>query len=378
MFDRNRIRPGHLTERDRKSSITDIYIKPGMPPSELPDGQQLPFEYQELMEKTADDIRNAREHGSSVILAYGAHVIKNGCGGILRRLVEDGYVTHLATNGAGSIHDWEFAYLGRTEEDVRRNVQTGDFGTWNETGKYMNLAIILGAAEGLGYGESISRLIHNDFLQIPATRDIRNRLEEIAKNPHALKEKDCGLLDLLRAIRMHPPPELSRQLVIEHPYKQYSVQEAAYAAEKPCTVHPGIGYDIIYTHPLCSEAAIGRTAGVDFLKYVDSVSRLNGGLYLSVGSAIMSPMVFEKSLSMARNVAAQEGREIADFRIVVNDIQLGEWGWGTGREPPKTSPAYYLRFCKTFDRMGAREMNYVCADNRGFLLSLHHALGGQK
>ena len=89
----------------------------------------------------------------------------------------------------------------------------------------------------------------------------------------------------------------------------------------------------------------------------------------------MSPMIFEKALSMARNIAKQSGTEINDFMIVVNDIQpAGDWQWGTGIEPPKDSPAYYLRFCKTYDRMGAREMYYFGADNRTFLLNLYHCL----
>jgi hypothetical protein len=114
---------------------------------------------------------------------------------------------------------------------------------------------------------------------------------------------------------------------------------------------------------------------VDWLRFADSVARLEGGVYISIGSAIMSPMIFEKALSMTRNVAKQAGNEIQDFMVVVNDIQpAGDWQWGTGMEPPKNSPAYYLRFCKTFDRMGAREMHYISLDNRAFLVNLYHCL----
>jgi hypothetical protein len=103
----------------------------------------------------------------------------------------------------------------------------------------------------------------------------------------------------------------------------------------------------------------------DFTTFAEAVSRLEGGVYLSVGSAIMSPMVFEKSLSMARNLARQEGRTIERFLIVVNDIQPGDWDWRAG-EPPKEHPAYYLRFCKSFARMGG-EFRYARVDNRAFL-----------
>jgi len=104
----------------------------------------------------------------------------------------------------------------------------------------------------------------------------------------------------------------------------------------------------------------------------------------------MSPMIFEKALSMARNVAEQESRKIDDFMIVVNDIQEGDWEWNSGTEPLKNSgteplknsgneplksdPAYYLRFCKTFNRMNAKELHYVNADNRSFLVNLYQKL----
>jgi hypothetical protein len=161
-------------------------------------------------------------------------------------------------------------------------------------------------------------------------------------------------------------------LTLPHLYKRYSVQDAAF--EKiDYTVHPCFGQDIIYTHPLNDGASIGKGAEIDFLKFVNSVSNLEGGVYLSIGSAIMSPMVFEKSLSMARNIAIQKGKKIDDFMIVVNDIQKGDWDWTRG-EPPKDNPAYYLRFCKTFYRMGARELHYLDQDNRKFLCSLYNSI----
>ena len=84
------------------------------------------------------------------MLTFGAHSIKNGLAKVFISLMENGWITHLATNGAGIIHDWEFAYQGMSSEDVRANVEKGQFGIWDETGFYINLAIIVGAYEGLG------------------------------------------------------------------------------------------------------------------------------------------------------------------------------------------------------------------------------------
>jgi hypothetical protein len=136
----------------------------------------------------------------------------------------------------------------------------------------------------------------------------------------------------------------------------------------PLTGHPSIGQDIIYAHPLNHGSAIGRAAMRDFLSFAQSIYNLNGGVYLSVGSAIMSPMIFEKSMAMAQNLALQEGWRFTDHHIVVVDLQPASWDWAHG-EPPQEHPAYYMRHCKSFRRMGGR-MEYLQADNRDFLLAL--------
>ena len=120
--------------------------------------------------------------------------------------------------------------------------------------------------------------------------------------------------------------------------------------------------------------AIGRGAVADFLSYADSVANLEGGVHIAIGSAIMAPMVFEKSLSMANNLALVEGRPpLSKHYMVVVDIQDGGgWNWNDG-EPPMDNPAYYLRFCKSFYRMGGT-LDYVCLDNCDFIVSLYHAL----
>ena len=137
------------------------------------------------------------------------------------------------------------------------------------------------------------------------------------------------------------------------------------------TVHPGIGYDIIANHPIFNGAVIGRAAGIDFRLFGGSVETLDGGVVLSVGSAIMGPQVFEKSLSCVNNLRLQDGRPIVpDHSIYVVDLQDGGgWDWSQG-EPPKTNPAYYLRFCKSYARMGG-EMHYLQCDNVAFIHNLY-------
>jgi len=121
-----------------------------------------------VLAETVERIRQARCNDRPVVLAFGAHTIKNGLGPVLIALIERGWVTHLATNGAGIIHDWEFAFQGESSEDVRANVNEGRFGLWAETGFNLNLALILGARDGLGYGEAIGRLITEEEHVIPA------------------------------------------------------------------------------------------------------------------------------------------------------------------------------------------------------------------
>ncbi len=370
LFDRSKLKILSLSERQSKSVIEKITIDPDSTPPPIKGND-------EFIDKIADTIIQAKQKQASVVLAFGAHVVKNGLGLILRRLAQEGFVTHLATNGAGSIHDWEFAFHGKSEEDVRNNVQQGRFGIWEETGKYINLALLAGASQGKGYGESIGELIHNDRIIIPDLDKLRNQIINNITDRNSKIKHIGGLVDLLSAMdcSLGKFKIQSGEIPIDHPFKKFSFQEAAYSSKIPATVHPGFGYDIIYANPYNFGAAIGRVAEVDWLRFANSIFNLEGGLYISICSAIMSPMIFEKALSMARNVAKQKGNNVKDFMIVVNDIQpAGDWHWGTGIEPPKSSPAYYLRFCKTFDRMGAREMHYICLDNRAFLVNLYHCL----
>lgn len=357
-FNRSRLQIHPLSERKNKVVIERDAISPQSVPRKLL-GPAM-----ETMAECVTKIRAARKANRPVILAFGAHSIKNGLAPVLIRLMEEGWVTLLATNGAGIIHDWEFAFQGASSEDVRANVDVGQFGIWQETGLYLNLALIVGAFEGLGYGESIGKMITREGLDIPSSEHLVKTARDIAMQAPGAA---AAALDLLAAVQ-----QLDLQpgfLAVPHPHKQYSAQAAAFRLDIPFTAHPMFGHDIIYTHPANSGAAIGRTAMQDFLTYAEQVSHLEGGVYLSIGSAVMSPMVFEKSFSMSQNIEIQAGRKITDHTMVVVDLAESTWDWQKDGDPPPDSSAYYLRYCKSFSRMGGT-MRYVCADNRDFLLTL--------
>jgi len=340
LLDRSKLYVHPLAERGNKVEIARDAVSPDTQPGELSAAGR------EVMGECIQKVRTARANGRPVMLAFGAHTIKNGLAPVLIRLIEHGWVTLLATNGAGIIHDWEFAYQGLSSEDVRANVDQGQFGIWQETGFYINLAIVVGAYEGLGYGESIGKLIQREGLD---------------------PDFAAAAIDLAGTlVRWSVAPGF---LSIPHPFKSYSAQAAAYRLNVPFTAHPMIGHDIIYTHPANHCAAIGRTGQRDFLTFANQVHQLEGGVYLSVGSAVMSPMIFEKSLSMSQNLEIQNGGKIKGHHMVIVDLAESSWDWQNDGEPPMNSPAYYLRYCKTFSRMGGT-MRYLSAHNRDFLLTL--------
>jgi hypothetical protein len=133
------------------------------------------------------------------------------------------------------------------------------------------------------------------------------------------------------------------------------------------------GHDIIYAHPMNQGAAVGRTAERDFLLFAGSIRCIEDGVYISLGSAVMSPMIFEKAFSMAQNLALQQGQRIERHSVFVVDLAESDWDWQRDGEPPENHRAYYLRYCKTFSRVGGT-MSYVTADNRDFLLTLSQGL----
>lgn len=263
---------------------------------------------------------------ASTILLMGAHVIRAGVSRHIIDLMERGVITHVAMNGAGPIHDWEFAEIGATTESVARYVSSGEFGLWRETGR-MNDAIAAGAAEGIGLGEALGR-------------------EILERRPQ------------------------------DFPHRDVSILAAGVRLGVPVTVHVGIGYDIIHEHPNCDGAALGATSYRDFLIFTESVTRLEGGVLLNFGSAVMGPEVYLKALAMARNVAHQEGRRIAKFTTAVFDlIPLPD---ETRRETAKSNPQYYFRPWKTIlarTVADGGESFYVQGDHRQTFPALWHAIG---
>ena len=325
-IDPSRIRVFPLAQRRNLVELARVAIDPDSPP---PD----PGPLAERLDLVMESIRQARKRGVSRILAYGAHTIKNGCGPLLIRLIETGWLTHLSTQGAGIIHDWELAFQGATSESVRENAPVGRFGTWDETGRNILAAVIDGAAQGRGFGESIGHHIHQH-------------------------------------------PKL-------HPFADRCVAARAFENRVPLCVLPGIGYDIFCCHPSFTPdagAAMGKASALDFHTIAHGVMNLTGGIYLSVGSAIMSPQCFEKAFSIANNLLEGEGKPfLRDHHVVVVDLQpSGGWDFSGDAEPPPDHPDYYQRLCKTFARMtgphgeeapGGR-LDYIQADNRLFLHNL--------
>jgi hypothetical protein len=360
-LDLRKIRVYPLADRKSLSNIDTLLVDPARQPAACDSGSM------NFIRDCAGRVAAARERGASVMLLYGAHLIKNGALRIVNLLLEKGWITHLATNGAGTIHDWELSFLGRTEESVRQNVATGTFGTWNETGRSIHLALLTGALQNEGYGRSLGRFIQEDGTMLPEVSTLEKLIRDEPANPLT-----PARAELLQTVLEHKLP--AGNFRVKHPWKETSILANAFRHNIPLTVHPGIGYDIISNHPMFNGAAIGRAAETDFASFGGSVERLDHGVVLSVGSAIMAPQVFEKSLSCVNNLRLQDNRPVVQSHtIYVVDIQDGgNWDWTKG-EPPKTNPAYYLRFCKSFARMGA-PMHYVQCDNVAFLHNLLHKL----
>lgn len=247
----------------------------------------------EKIDILAERIRSARKRGAAVMLMMGGHVIRSGAAPCLIRLMQEGYITHFAMNGATAIHDFEFAHLGATTESVAKYISEGQFGLWQEDAMY-NEAVNQGAADGLGFGESLGRyIVQKKF----AHRDI-------------------------------------------------SLLAACYESQIPATVHVGVGCDIVHEQPNCDGAALGLASYRDFLIYANTIENLEGGVFLNFGSAVIGPEVYLKALSMARNVAKQEERQITHFTTAVLDLLALE-DQNIHEAPPKSDPRYYFRPWKT-------------------------------
>ena len=360
-LDLTRVKVFPLAQRRSEAQIDEIIIGANSPAPAI-DAVNLG-----LIRQAAERIVAAKKSGAGVMLIYGAHLLKNGGSQILIKLIEGGWVTHLATNGAGTIHDWEFAWFGKSTESVQKNVATGTFGTWDETGRNIHLAILAGALREEGYGRSLGRFIIEDGVTLPTIAELE---EAIRREPsHPLTPARAEMLQAMRVHHLAPGRH-----EVKHPWKHTSVIGQAFKHDVPLTVHPGIGYDIISNHPMFNGAAIGRGAAIDFGQFGAAVESLDGGVVLSIGSAIMGPQVFEKSISCVNNLRLQAGRPVVrNHSIYVVDLQDGgNWDWSKG-EPPKENAAYYLRFCKSYSRMGGT-MQYLQCDNVAFTHNLLNQL----
>jgi hypothetical protein len=197
-------------------------------------------------------IVDARRNERAIIWGLGAHVVKTGLSPIIVDLIDRGFVSAIATNGAGVIHDFELALSGGTSEDVDAALGPGQFGMAEETAALLNGAINDGVARGLGLGQSVGAYL-------------------------------CGL---------------------QPPFERHSILARAARAGVPVTVHVAMGTDIIHMHPAASGAAIGEGSLRDFRYFTAAVARLAGGVYLNCGSAVVLPEVFLKAVAMARNQGA--------------------------------------------------------------------------
>jgi hypothetical protein len=191
----------------------------------------------------------ARQREAAIVWGIGAHVIKTGVAPILIDLMRRGYVSALAMNGAGIIHDFEIALAGATSEDVDESLGPGRFGMAEETGRVLNRIIRDAADRQQGLGQAVGRFLAEQ-----------------------------------RA-----------------PYADRSLAAAAHRLGVPVTVHVAIGTDIIHMHPDASGAAIGDVSLRDFRYFTSCVARLEGGVYLNCGSAVILPEVFLKAVALARN-----------------------------------------------------------------------------
>jgi hypothetical protein len=361
-LDTGSVRVQPLAMRTSKHALADILIDPDAPAPEA--GAMAP-----VLDRVVAAIQDARDRDAAVILCYGAHLVKNGLAPVVSRLLAGGWITHLATNGAGVIHDWEYAYGGRSEEDVQANVAHGTFGAWDETGRFTQLALLAGAVDGMGYGESLGRFICEEGCSLPDLKVLQQEVAAWASAPDA-DESVPARAELLRA--MSAFDWTAGWQAVPHPHRGHSLTAAAWKQRVPLTVHPGIGYDIVFVHPMAQGSVLGRAGGIDFGVFAHAVSGLQGGVLLSVGSAVMAPQIFEKAASVANNLRLQQDLERISPFVAVNDLAPMDWDWSVG-EPPMDNPAYYLRFCKSFHRI-ATELVYAAGDNRVFLGGLWERL----
>jgi hypothetical protein len=212
----------------------------------------------EALRQVVGEVQRARSAQKPVLWGLGAHVLKVGLSPLIVDLMERGFATGIALNGAGIVHDFELAVAGQTSEEVEAGLGAGAFGMARETGEEVNRAITEGDRDGLGLGAALGRYLE-------------------AKRP---------------------------------PHLAVSLLAAARRLGVPATVHVAMGTDIVHMHPACDPAAVGRATHLDFRLFAAQVAALGGGgVYLNVGSAVLLPEVFLKAVTLARNL----GHDLSDF-----------------------------------------------------------------
>jgi len=279
-FNRSRLEVAPLSTRRHNLKLSDVL--------EL---ERSSFT-RDSLQTVASKIIEAKNRGAAIVLMMGAHVLRSGVQRYLADLMEKGYVSCIATNGAGAIHDFEFALIGATTESVACYIKDGHFGLWQETGR-INDIVSEAAKSGMGLGEAVGRVIEEE----------------------------------------------------KFPHREISLFAVGYRLGIPITVHVGIGYDIVHEFPNCDGAAYGTASYTDFLRFAKILQSLEGGVVMNFGSAVMAPEVFLKALSMVRNIARQEGRQVCHFATLVCDLlDLPE---NYREEASKENPYYYFRPWKT-------------------------------
>lgn len=314
IFDRSRLHLKPLSQRIHDLDQTVILeLEDPIPNYENPNLNIL-----------AERIIAAKARGATVMIMMGAHVIRSGVNNFLIDLMEKGFISLIGTNGACTIHDMEFAMIGKTTESVARYIKEGQFGLWKESGR-VNDATVIAKQNGLGLGEAVGKMI--------------------VENPD------------------------------EFPYSKSSLFAAAYKLAIPITVHVGIGQDIVHEHPNFDGAAVGESSYRDFLTLAHFVENLEGGVMLNIGTAVMGPEVYLKALSMARNVAHQENRVIKNFTTAVFDmVDLGD---DPSTEAEKSNAIYYFRPYKTVlvrTVADGGESYYVRGLHRETITNLHRLI----
>lgn len=279
-FDCSRLTLLPLSERKHNMDVTAV--------RELKSHKSVHPSFRRLSET----IRHARDNGASVIMMMGAHVLRSGLQKYLIDLMEKGFISCIAVNGAAAIHDFELALIGATTESVAHYIKNGQFGLWTETGK-INDVVKEGCKNHMGLGEAVGREI----------------------------------------------------LAGDYPFKHISVFAAGARLGIPVTVHVGIGYDIIHPFPNFDGAAFGAASHRDFLRFAHVMESLENGAVMNFGSAVMAPEVYLKALSMVRNVAAREGKTITRFTTLVCDLVSLPGDFHT--EAGINEPGYYFRPWKT-------------------------------